>query len=180
MESVGWGGVGWVALVLICALFSLAAAHRCSVSILFLFSYLFFLLFTFCLCKVHRRLLLHGGTVSLNSSRSSFAMLSHSPTHLYFPSSYQPFLFFSLFDLPLSCPFCPYLLSYLLSYHTILLFFQVLEMTGIWPAHTNVEKYIMGLRDKFPVEVREGLLRGFICSIQLNLNTLSLFSISDG
>ena len=26
-------------------------------------------------------------------------------------------------------------------------------MTGIWPAHTNVEKYIMGLRDKFPVEV---------------------------
>ena len=27
-------------------------------------------------------------------------------------------------------------------------------MTGIWPAHTNVEKYIMGLRDKFPVEVR--------------------------
>ena len=28
-------------------------------------------------------------------------------------------------------------------------------MTGIWPAHTNVEKYIMGLRDKFPVEVSE-------------------------
>lgn len=32
---------------------------------------------------------------------------------------------------------------------------QVLEMTGIWPAHTNVEKYIMGLRDKFPVEVSD-------------------------
>lgn len=30
---------------------------------------------------------------------------------------------------------------------------KVLELTGIWPAHTNIEKYIMGLRDKFPLDV---------------------------
>lgn len=30
---------------------------------------------------------------------------------------------------------------------------KVLELTGIWPAHINIEKYIMGLRDKFPLDV---------------------------
>jgi RNB domain len=30
---------------------------------------------------------------------------------------------------------------------------RVLEVTGTWPVHTNVEKYIMDLRDTFPPEV---------------------------
>ena len=30
---------------------------------------------------------------------------------------------------------------------------KILAFTGIWPQHTNVEKYIMDIRDKFPQEV---------------------------
>lgn len=69
-----------------------------------------------------------------------------SPNSIYYLHlpSITPFSFFGLtltiFHLPLFSP-C-----------------QVLEMTGIWPTHTNVEKYIMGLRDKFPVEVRTCVL----------------------
>ena len=32
---------------------------------------------------------------------------------------------------------------------------KVLELTGIWPLHTNVEKYVADIRDEFPVIVLE-------------------------
>ena len=30
---------------------------------------------------------------------------------------------------------------------------KVLDLTGIWSTHYNIEKYIMGIRDKFPLKV---------------------------
>lgn len=32
---------------------------------------------------------------------------------------------------------------------------KVLEMAGVWPIHTNIDKYVMGIRDVFPAEVLE-------------------------
>jgi exoribonuclease II len=30
---------------------------------------------------------------------------------------------------------------------------KVLEIAGVWPMHTNIDKYVMGIRDVFPAEV---------------------------
>ena len=32
---------------------------------------------------------------------------------------------------------------------------KVLEIAGVWPIHTNIDKYVMGIRDVFPAEVLE-------------------------
>jgi exoribonuclease II len=32
---------------------------------------------------------------------------------------------------------------------------KVLEIAGVWPVHTNIDKYVMGIRDVFPAEVLE-------------------------
>ena len=49
---------------------------------------------------------------------------------------------------------------------------RVLESAGFWPAHANIEKYIMNIRDSFPQDALDEV-RIWECQINFSLSIIT-------